>query len=120
MMKLDKVDNKSKRLRKKLYLGEFAVFGFQVQCSLACQTDTDYDQFSDELISWMEARDLSTVCGASHGRCDAFVMPEARYGSPTEQDRTELQSWLAQHPMVTEVHVGELVDLTYGEFGEEA
>ncbi|MBV7316796.1 50S ribosome-binding protein YggL [Shewanella sp. NIFS-20-20] len=115
-MKLDKIDNKSKRLRKKLYLGEFAVFGFQLQCQLSCQTEAEYDQFTDELFAFLEAHELCTVCGASNGRCDAIVLPEARYGAPQPAAIDALAAWLAAHPMVSAPELGQLQDLTYDEF----
>ncbi len=31
-MKLDKIDNKNRRIRKKLFLGEFAILGFEISC----------------------------------------------------------------------------------------
>ena len=34
-MKLDKLENKNRRLRKKLYLGEFDILGFEVRCTIA-------------------------------------------------------------------------------------
>ncbi|MGL4473436.1 MAG: 50S ribosome-binding protein YggL [Shewanella sp.] len=115
-MKLDKIDNKSKRLRKKLYLGEFAVFGFQLQCQLSCTTDAQYDAFTDELFVFLEAQQLCTVCGASKGRCDAIVLPEARYGAPEASAIAALKTWLENHSMVSEPMLGELQDLTYDEF----
>ncbi len=33
-MKLDKIDNKSRRIRKKLFLGEFAILGFSTSLEL--------------------------------------------------------------------------------------
>ncbi|MCL2913897.1 YggL family protein [Shewanella corallii] len=117
-MKLDKVDNKSRRLRKKLYLGEFAVYGFQLQSQLTCDAEQEYDEFTDELMALLESRELCCVCGASNGVCDAIIMPETRYGSPSEEDRQVLNDWLKGHAKVTEFQLGELLDLTYGEFAD--
>ncbi|MFL7048825.1 50S ribosome-binding protein YggL, partial [Vibrio cyclitrophicus] len=41
-MKLDKIENKNRRLRKKLYLGEFAILGFEVSCTTSI---ADFDQY---------------------------------------------------------------------------
>lgn len=117
-MKLDKVDNKSRRIRKKLYLGEFAVYGMQLRCQLSCETDQEYDQFTDELMAWLEARELCCICGASNGICDAVIMPESRYGKPSEADREALTQWLSEQSQVTGVELGELIDLNYGEFAD--
>ena len=35
-MKLDKVVNKNRRLRKKLFLGEFSILGVEISCETDC------------------------------------------------------------------------------------
>ncbi|MGI2260706.1 50S ribosome-binding protein YggL [Shewanella sp. GXUN23E] len=115
-MKLDKVDNKSRRLRKKLYLGEFAVFGCQLQCQLSCTSAQEHDDFTDALMAFLESRELCCLCGASNGVCDAIILPEARYGAPSADDLQALTSWLQAQDKVTGFQLGELLDLNYGDF----
>lgn len=112
-MKLDKIDNKKRRLRKKLYLGEFAVLGFEFSCQLADQTDATYDAFIDELVEFVEGRNLMVFGGGSEDNFDAFVSSQQRYGSATEEDREATQAWLDANAKVKSAKVGELVDANH-------
>lgn len=53
-MKLDKIENKNRRLRKKLYLGEFAILGFEVSCTTSITDFDQYDVFIDEFIDFID------------------------------------------------------------------
>ncbi|MEY8198977.1 MAG: 50S ribosome-binding protein YggL, partial [Colwellia sp.] len=49
---------KSRRLRKKLYLDEFAILGFEVSCSIGVETSDEFDLFLDQLVSFVEDNEL--------------------------------------------------------------
>jgi hypothetical protein len=99
-----------KRLRKKLRLGEFREFGFEVRFRLPADLDQAgqfafFDSFIQEAI---EGNGL--VCG---GRCgdawDVFVTL-GRRGTATEEHRTKVRCWLQEHSEVSGPVVGPLVD----------
>jgi len=99
-----------KRLRKKLRLGEFRQFGFELTFALPpTATVPELDQFWDRFIlGFIEARGL--MCGGACGRAwSVFVTPERRR-SATEHDRAAARDWLADQPDVRDVSVGPLVD----------
>lgn len=99
-----------KRLRKKLRMGEFRQFGFEVRFRLPDELpeaglDAFWDSFIDEAV---EARGL--LCGGTCGRkWDVFVTRSGR-DSATDEDRRAVAVWLEQHPMASAADVGPLVD----------
>lgn len=106
--------SRSKRLRKKLYLDEFAIFGFEFECHLSCTSEDEFDTFMIEMIDFFESRNLNVGGGGSVESFGGFVCSNERYGSATEEDIEETQAWLSTHRMVTGVNVGQLVDAMYG------
>ena len=103
----------SRRLRKKLYLEEFAVFGFECACELN-ETEAGFDVFLDELVEVVEARGLIIGGGGSAKEFAAFVASQQRYGSATKEDRQAVEQWLGAQARTSKVVVGELVDANYG------
>jgi uncharacterized protein YggL (DUF469 family) len=57
-MKLDKIDNKSRRIRKKLFLGEFAILGFEISCETDINDFDRYDAFVDDFIDYIDGLGL--------------------------------------------------------------
>lgn len=99
-----------KRLRKKLRLGEFREFGFEVGFRLSDELDqAGLDRFWEFFIAEaIEVRGL--MCGGASGRVwDVFVTRAGR-GSATEQDRRDITGWLDRYPDVSEVRIGPLID----------
>lgn len=98
-----------RRLRKKLRLGEFREFGFELAFTLPSDlSDDQVLDFGDELFAEVESRNLM-VGGASGHRWDVFVT-RSRRGSATTEDREALRAWLEGQSLVSEVKVGELID----------
>lgn len=99
-----------KRLRKKLRLGEFRQFGFEVSFRLPENLGDDgVDAFWDTFIR--EAIEVpGLMCGGGCGReWDIFVCRPDRK-SATEEDRRVTASWLEGHVHVSDIHIGPLVD----------
>jgi uncharacterized protein len=99
-----------KRVRKKLRLGEFRQFGFELGFALApSATAAELDQFWDRFIlGFVEIQGL--VCGGACGRVwSVFIAPHGRR-SATESDRAAARAWLAEQPGVGGVNVGPLID----------
>lgn len=107
-IKNDKTDNKSRRLRKKLYLGEFAVKGFDLSFTSSAGESGD-DAFFDDFIEIIEKRSL---CIGGWAEC-AYITGYKRYQSATEEDRTTIIDWLRRDPRVASVIAGELEDANY-------
>jgi len=112
-LKTNIIHNKKKRLRKKLFLGEFAIYGFEFTCKVNLKSEAKLDQFLDEIIDLSESRKLHI--GGGGGQSFAmFVCSEYDYGSATEEDREMFKEWLTNHHSVSDLMVGELVDANYG------
>ncbi|ELV8684109.1 YggL family protein [Vibrio fluvialis] len=107
--------NRSKRLRKKLYVGEFQVLGFAFSCKVNTDDDTQYDVLLDSFINFIESRNLVMGGGANHESFDGFVVAEGRYDSATDEDRAAVEKWLSEQAMCLQVQVEALVDINHGE-----
>lgn len=99
-----------KRLRKKLHVAEFREFGFEVSFRLPDDLDeAGLDRFFDSFIAEaIEGHGL--MCGGGCGQVwDVFVTRHGRR-SATDEDRHGVAAWLQQHPDVTDVQIGPLID----------
>jgi uncharacterized protein YggL (DUF469 family) len=104
--------HRSRRLRKKLHVGEYQVLGFSLAISARDSLTADqwndlWDRFMAEAI---ESQRLS--CG---GLTDTYVTPEGDV-SATESNRTHVKQWLIDQPEVIDFTVGELSN-AYGTRG---
>ena len=97
----------SRRLRKKLHLGEFQELGFEVSITLKPNLGIgDLDRFLDEFIlDAIEKNELAFGGGTKGG----FITMWKR-GSASEAHRAIVENWLSQRQEVVSVTVGPLVD----------
>ncbi len=98
---------RSRRLRKKLRIGEFQEFGFEFEVKLKNPHSFEeeaalIDSFISEVI---EPRSL-----AFGGSLRGGFIAHGRRGSATEEDRTSARKWLSARPEVDSVAVGPLID----------
>lgn len=102
---------RSRRLRKKLHIGEFRMLGFDYELTWRVAPSIDVqDRFIDPLLEhFIEPQVLSLRGGVNCG----FVA--ARHGSVTDEDRVAFESWLGRWPDLAEVKVGLLRDAWYDE-----
>ena len=104
-----------KRLRKKLHLGEFQEFGFDVACRFVKNlSDDQIDRFIDTFI--IEAIENNGLCcggGGDKNEWSVFVTRDGR-DSVTESHREKVASWLKSNEFVAEFEVGDLMDAWYG------
>ncbi len=105
---------RSRRLRKKLYLDEFAVMGFEFTCAMKVESDSDYQQFFDSFAALVDGRNLFVSIDGNESRLEGFVSSRARYESATEEDRGAIEEALNSHKIMSDVQVGNLVDAYYG------
>ncbi|AVP99230.1 hypothetical protein C7S18_19595 [Ahniella affigens] len=98
-----------RRLRKKLYVDEFQVLGFELKLQRQENESADADNafWNDFLREAIESSGL-TYGGAD----DGFVVPQSRR-SATEADRHWVAAWLQSRPDVEHFEVGPLIDATY-------
>lgn len=105
--------NKSRRLRKKLYLDEFAIFGLEFSCELNLKNEEDFDSFLDQFIDFIESRNLCMGGGGNTESFDGFICSDHRYGSASSEDRDAISGWLELNKSTSNVVVGQLVDANY-------
>jgi len=104
---------RSRRLRKKLYLDDYQVLGFEVSFKFENLEEQDFDSFFTEIMDFVESRDL--ILGGAGGT-DTFILYISsfqRYGNATEDDRIAFQKWLAEKEFIKDAVVGPLSDAYY-------
>ncbi|MGR5450077.1 YggL family protein [Vibrio sp. PNB22_3_1] len=111
-MKLDKIDNKNRRLRKKLFLGEFAILGFDISCETDINDFDRYDAFVDDFIDYIDGLGLC-FGGGGLELFEGFLCSIERYSSATEEQKAQVVAWLQARPEINSVKAGELVDANY-------
>jgi uncharacterized protein YggL (DUF469 family) len=104
---------RSRRLRKKLYLDEFAILGFEFSCKIDLESTEAYDIFFDAFADHVDQRDLFVNIDGQDNQFDGFVTSGERYGSATDSDRKSMEDALADFSIVSDVVVGPLVDVFY-------
>jgi uncharacterized protein YggL (DUF469 family) len=106
---------RSRRLRKKLHIGEFKEMGFEFEAELErpLSTEAEDDLLDSFLTEIVEPRSLA-LGGAI---TDGFIACGSR-GSVTEDDRESIRAWLSSRPEVRAVRVGTLKDVWHSpEYG---
>jgi uncharacterized protein YggL (DUF469 family) len=98
--------HRTRRLRKKLHVGEFRQFGFEVSFRLPEQlSESDLASFWDRFI--LEAIEANGL--AYGGGTSGFATGWGR-ATATDDHRQFVISWLAAQPEVSSVVTGELID----------
>lgn len=114
MIKTD-AKNRSQRLRKKLFVEEFKVLGFEIDMSFA-DTITDNamnDFFDDFLTNVIETNGMVFGGGGDKEGFSGFVVPAARYESATNEQRSLVSEWLRKNDLIAMHNVGDLIDANF-------
>ncbi|EHH1104852.1 DUF469 family protein [Vibrio parahaemolyticus] len=111
-MKLDKIDNKNRRIRKKLFLGEFAILGFEISCETDINDFDRYDAFVDDFIDYIDTLGLC-FGGGGLELFEGFLCSTERYSSATEEQKAQVVAWLEARPEVKSAKAGDLLDANY-------
>lgn len=106
---------KSRRLRKKLFLDEFAVMGVELDCNLTCKKESELAIIMDDFFVYVDTLNLCIGGGGDLTSFAGFISSHERYGSVTESDRTSISNWLKEQSIVSDFKISELVDVNYGE-----
>ncbi|BCE00076.1 50S ribosome-binding protein YggL [Marinicellulosiphila megalodicopiae] len=101
---------RSRRLRKKLFLDEFAVFGFEFSCALSLEDENIFDATIDEFLDFLDDSDLEMGGSANQESFDGFVFAKGRYVSVTDKDLQAVKSWFNSRKIFTKIEISELVD----------
>jgi len=112
-MKIDQNVKRSRRLRKKLYVNEYRVYGFEVSLSFKEMDESALDPFLDEMVDFVGSRNLMIAGGGGIDVFDAFVSSSDRYGSTSEEDRRVFSNWLKEKSLIKNVELGDLVDANF-------
>jgi len=102
---------RSRRMRKKLFVGEFKELGFEVDLSFAAdadpvQKDAFFMRFFDEAVM---PEGLVFA-----GMDDAGFVCSSRRGSVSEAQRQSVESWLGGQSGLSGFRVGPLMDVWHG------
>jgi uncharacterized protein YggL (DUF469 family) len=104
---------RNRRLQKKMYLGEWAILGFEFSFKLAEASDEQYELFFNSLEEVVNNKELYISLHNDSELFEGSATSAERYGSATEEDRTSIETLLNSHDMVSEVKVGSLLDAFY-------
>jgi len=102
---------RSRRLRKKLYVGEFAIMGFEFTCKVDIDSDTQFEAFLEAFADVAEDKNLLISLDNDDEQFEGFVTSHDRYGSATEEDKAAIEAVLLAHSIVSDVGVSKLVDV---------
>ncbi|MFT5117511.1 MAG: hypothetical protein ACI9NY_001040 [Kiritimatiellia bacterium] len=105
---------RSNRLRKKLYLDEFAILGFEFTCKVSMESESEYDAFFQRFAVLVEARNLYINLDGDADCFVGFVTSADRYGNATAEDKKAIENALSDNKMISDLSVGDLVDAFYG------
>ena len=105
--------SRNRRLRKKLYLGEWAILGFDFSFKLAEATEAQYETFFNSFEALVNKEELYISLDNDSESFEGSVTSSVRYGNATEENRTSIEALLNSHDFVSEVKVGALVDAFY-------
>lgn len=116
MVKLDQVQTKSRRLRKKLHLGEFQELGFYVSAKYREALTSDAtDKDADEFVEFAVANQLCVFGVHSNDGFGCALQHETDYRNVEPQQYDAMVAWVKRHPLVdpATVKVTELFDVHY-------
>ncbi|MGF1911802.1 YggL family protein [Vibrio kasasachensis] len=111
-MKPFKQENKKRRILKKMYLGEFAMLGFEVGCKTNITDFERYDVFVDDFIDYIDSLGLC-FGGGGLEIFEGFICVSERYKNVTEEQKALVVAWLEAREEVSSVEASELLDANY-------
>ncbi|WP_102795951.1 50S ribosome-binding protein YggL [Bowmanella denitrificans] len=104
--------NKSRRLRKKLHLGEFAQYGVDIILHLADADEQTDSAFFAQWDSWVQNQALCYTSSNVQGTLHITLFSDADRPGLTEVF-TQCGLWLHTQPLVSQVKVGAPYDIYY-------
>ena len=108
--------NRSRRLRKKLHVGEFQEFGFNFSFTADLQ-QKGFDDALDDWIDFIESQGWCFGGGGSDHQIKGYLT-QVDSGTLTESDRELVAQWLTSQSWVTTHQLDPLSDAWYGPWPE--
>jgi uncharacterized protein YggL (DUF469 family) len=105
--------SRNRRLQKKMYLGEWAILGFEFSFNLTEASETQYELFFNSLEELVNTKELYISLDNNSESFEGSVTSSERYGNATEEDRAAIEALLTSNAIVSEVKVAGLVDAFY-------
>ena len=105
--------SRTKRLQKKMYLGEWAILGFEFSFKLTEASDEQYELFFNSLEELVNTEELYISLDNNSESFEGSATSAERYGSATDEDRGAIEALLNSYTIVSDVKVGALVDAFY-------
>lgn len=103
-------------MRKKLRVGEFQEFGFQVEVKFKLNlSESVSNKFYSDFIAVIEENKLAFGGGSSHESLYGFVSGWEKYRSPTDAQKDKIENWLNGKTEIAEFKVGNFKDAWYDE-----
>jgi uncharacterized protein YggL (DUF469 family) len=105
--------SRNSRQQKKMYLGEWAILGFEFSFKLNEASDEQYELFFNSLETLVNAEELYISLDNNNESFEGSATSAERYGSATDKNRAAIEALLNSHDIVSEVKVGGLLDAFY-------
>jgi uncharacterized protein YggL (DUF469 family) len=104
---------RNRRLQKKMYLGEWAILGFEFSFTLTEASEEQYELFFNSLETLVNTEELYISLENDNESFQGSATSAERYGNTTEKNRAAVEALLKNNAIVSEVNVGVLVDAFY-------
>ena len=104
---------RNRRLQKKMYLGEWAILGFEFSFKLTEASEHQYEAFFNSLEELVNTEELYISLDNNSESFEGSATSAERYGSATDEDRGAIEALLNSYTIVSDVKVGALVDAFY-------
>jgi len=116
VVRLSKVNNMNKRLRKKKRVGEFRELGFKAGFRFSNELTRStrnnlLNRFIEEAI---ESSGLQYGGGGDGNEWNGFVALNKSRGSTFEKHRQAIENWFINEAVVKEYYVTDMIDAWYG------
>jgi len=104
---------RKRRIRKKLYLDEFAVYVFELKIDLSTSYPEEELVFLDDLIYQLEGMKLLYMGYFLETKLRGHIIAKGRYNSPTEFQRQYISDWCQRHSSIKEFEFGSFENAYY-------
>ncbi|MEH6454207.1 MAG: 50S ribosome-binding protein YggL [Psychromonas sp.] len=104
---------RSNRLRKKLYVDEYQVLGFEVSFKFESVDEEVFDTFFSDIMDFVDSRELMLGGAGGTDTFTLYVSSYNRYGSVSVEDRAAFEQWLSEKEFISNAEVGALCDAYY-------
>jgi uncharacterized protein len=116
MVKFDQIENKSRRQRKKLFLGEFQELGFRITAKFKEPLSAEgVEKACDEFVDYAERHAIAVFACHTPDGFGATLQHEQNYRSIDAQQRLDMVEWVKSQAIVDlgTLVVSELFDVHY-------